>query len=321
MINTLLNNAITSIQIGVKDYLESEKDLRRVISAIRNIYAGVLLLFKEKLLQISPENSNELFLKKEFKIKSINGKLKVIGKGTNTVDYKEIRERLTVLNIYVDWDRVDKVRRIRNEIEHYRTNKSIEDVREVIWNLFPVIRDFIKEHLEYEPVELLGKDTWEVLLEVEEVYSKEKEICKEEVEKFVKDDTLKKIILDESKCIYCYSSLIHPKDRLYGFYNSQFFCKVCGKEFYFDSLNIEEMLREYYALDIYNSHKYGETFFYRCYECGTKAVLDDEKSGELKCLACGEVLNSVCDRCQQAFGTEEDVLTCPDCWAEILDRE
>ena len=60
MINALLNNAITSIQIGVKDYLESEKDPRRVISAVRNIYAGVLLLFKEKLYRLSPQGSNEV---------------------------------------------------------------------------------------------------------------------------------------------------------------------------------------------------------------------------------------------------------------------
>jgi len=321
MVNTLLNNAVISIRLGVEDFQKLKENPNRVISAVRNIYAGVLLLFKEKLYRLSPQGSNEILLKKRFKFQYSNGKLEIKGKGNNTVGYEEIKKRFKDLNIKVNWERLEKANKIRNQIEHYRTDKSPEDVKEVIWNLFPVIRDFIKEHLEYEPVELLGKDVWEVLLEVEEVYSKEKEICKGEVEKFVKDDTLKKIILDESKCIYCYSSLIHPKDKLYGFSNSQFFCRVCGREFYFDSLNIEEMLREYYALDIYDSHKYGGTFFYRCYECGTETVLGDDKSGKLKCLACGEILNSVCDRCQQAFDTEEDVLTCPDCWAEILDRE
>lgn len=64
--DTLLNNAISSIQIGIEDY-ESE-DERRVLSAVRNLTAGILLLFKEKLSELSPGDSNEVLLKQQIMI-------------------------------------------------------------------------------------------------------------------------------------------------------------------------------------------------------------------------------------------------------------
>jgi len=53
--NSILKNAIISIQLGIEDFLKTEKDPRRALSAMRNLYAGVLLLFKEKLARLSPK--------------------------------------------------------------------------------------------------------------------------------------------------------------------------------------------------------------------------------------------------------------------------
>ena len=51
----LIENAQLSIQVGVDDYLRAQgHDLnsieakKRTISAVRNIYAGILLMYKEK---------------------------------------------------------------------------------------------------------------------------------------------------------------------------------------------------------------------------------------------------------------------------------
>ena len=43
----LLENAVLSIELGVEDYQTGDE--RRVLSAIRNLYAGVLLLCKQVL--------------------------------------------------------------------------------------------------------------------------------------------------------------------------------------------------------------------------------------------------------------------------------
>jgi len=52
---SLFANAITSIELGAEDYEAAKSDPRRAISAVRNFFAGVLLLLKERLRRISPE--------------------------------------------------------------------------------------------------------------------------------------------------------------------------------------------------------------------------------------------------------------------------
>lgn len=55
---SIIQNAIDSIQIGVEDF-QSDDD-RRSVSAVRNIAAGILLLYKEKLCQLSPSDNRLL---------------------------------------------------------------------------------------------------------------------------------------------------------------------------------------------------------------------------------------------------------------------
>lgn len=62
---SLLNNAVDSIQVGVEDF--DMGDDRRNSSAIRNIFAGILLLYKEKLCRLSPEHDKELLIKKKIR--------------------------------------------------------------------------------------------------------------------------------------------------------------------------------------------------------------------------------------------------------------
>ena len=53
----LFDNAIQSIQLGVEDY--QNDDPKRAVSAVRNFYAGVLLLAKEVLVRRVPKASPE----------------------------------------------------------------------------------------------------------------------------------------------------------------------------------------------------------------------------------------------------------------------
>ncbi|QBB70700.1 hypothetical protein ELE36_10180 [Pseudolysobacter antarcticus] len=63
---SLPDNAIASIQICIEDYQST--DPRRALSSVRNLYAGTLILAKEKLRRLSPEGSNEVLIKKQLKI-------------------------------------------------------------------------------------------------------------------------------------------------------------------------------------------------------------------------------------------------------------
>lgn len=158
--NALLKNAVSSIQIGIEDY--QFKDERRLLSSIRNITSGMLLLFKEKLRDISPDDSDEVLIKKNIKPKISDGKVHFIGTGSKTVDVQEIKNRFKSLSIDVDWKNADIVINLRNEIEHYYITIGDIQVREVISKSFMVLNKFISKHLEIPPRELLGWKTWEV---------------------------------------------------------------------------------------------------------------------------------------------------------------
>ena len=60
---SILQNAIDSIVMGLEDYQSEDK--KRMLSCVRNLYAGMLLLFKYKLVELSPEGSNEILIKKK----------------------------------------------------------------------------------------------------------------------------------------------------------------------------------------------------------------------------------------------------------------
>lgn len=49
----LLQNAVDALAVGVEDY--SANDQRRTLSAVRNFYAGTLLLAKEVLSRVAPK--------------------------------------------------------------------------------------------------------------------------------------------------------------------------------------------------------------------------------------------------------------------------
>ena len=117
--NNLFENAIASIQIGIEDYFSS--DTKRITSCVRNLFSGILLLFKAKLLDLCPSDSNEVLIKKEIIPRIKNGKIVLEGKGILTINVKEIRERFTSLNIKTNWSIIKKIQNERNYIEHYYT--------------------------------------------------------------------------------------------------------------------------------------------------------------------------------------------------------
>lgn len=57
-VSSIKNNAVLSIRLAVEDYKTG--DPVRTISALRNITAGILLLYKEKLLRLSPPDLERL---------------------------------------------------------------------------------------------------------------------------------------------------------------------------------------------------------------------------------------------------------------------
>lgn len=117
MTSKLLENAVAAIQLGVED--SQSDDSKRSLSAVRNIYTGILLLFKERLRQLCPEGSNEVLLKDRVASKlGEDGKLNFIGMGVKTIDVQGIKNHSTSLGIKADWKRLNALNKLRNDLEH-----------------------------------------------------------------------------------------------------------------------------------------------------------------------------------------------------------
>jgi len=284
----ILDNAINSIIMGIEDYnMNSEK---RLTSSTRNIYAGILLLFKHKLVELSPSGSNEVLIKQKLLPKLNETKsVEWVGKGKKTVDTSQIKERFKALNIDVDWKRLEKLNEYRNNIEHYYSSDSKEVVRGFISSSFLIIRDFITNYLEKDPKKLLGIDIWEKLISIDEVYQVEKAECNKTLE-FIKSksDILYKAVT-EYNCEECGSDLI-----LYDT-NDDFICKSC------DYVYSEEALFEN-ALVENIGWRYGEDEeLINCPSCTHTTYLVLEK----KCLICNVSITDVCIRCGSSIRSDE----------------
>ena len=227
---SIMKNAIDSIQIGVEDF--ENEDERRNISAVRNIVAGILLLYKEKLCQLSPDESKELLIKKYIiPNKDADGKVFFIGKGKNTVDVQSIKDRFGSLGIVVDWKRFNVVNDLRTDIEHYYTIETSDAVREIISSSFILIRDFLSVHLQQDPQEALGKNCWSKLLEVNEVYDAEVNFCKSTIDAIDWNYKTLKSSLKHLRCSKCHSALIFVPNLEDSYPEIRLQCKQGGFDF------------------------------------------------------------------------------------------
>ncbi len=300
---SLLINAVESIQVGVEDYLM--EDSRRYLSAVRNICAGILLLYKEKLRLLSPSHDEEILIKKDIRPSYDNeGNVIFIGKGKKTVDVQEIKDRFSNLKVKVAWKEFDDLNKLRNDIEHYYTDKSPDAVREIVAKSFILIRDFISEHLKEEPRLLLGDECWQTLLKTAEVYAAEQEICIKSLEQIDwKYQTLKNA-LKKIRCPACHSSLIKTIDEgeEEGNYDDStlLLCSYCGEEFAFGNV-VEQCLLDSLAEQIYRARKDGgEAPLGLCPGCVRNsymifeehcAVCDYDGQEYLECERCGTNLS------------------------------
>jgi hypothetical protein len=303
--DTILGNAIASIQMGIEDY--KSPDTRRTISSIRNLTAGILLLFKEKLRRMSPADSEEALLKKRvLPVVGSDGEVKFEGDGSKTADVEEIRERFESLGIAVDWKPVKEVTKIRNDVEHYKTTVPPARMRELISNSFMVIRDFITVHLGAEPAALLGVPTWKEFLEIDAVYKKELEASRQSMLAIDWNSNGRAKASEFLRCGGCGSELLRPvslpADEITLL---KLHCASCGSDSDYDDI-VEEAIGDCWAGEShYAAMDGGDDPIADCHSCGRGAFLLEEGI----CLACSsEKWHQECMICGTGLSTDEQEL-------------
>jgi hypothetical protein len=293
----LLTNAVQSIQLGVEDYGCNSHP--RLLSAVRNIHAGILLLYKEALRRKSPAGSNDALIKAKI-VPSLdaNGNVVFIGSGKKTVDTQQIRERFAGLKIATDWTRLDSITEARNALEHYYPQLTQQALHGLLTDAFLIIRSFIAGELNDDPRTLLGDQTWQAMLHVSEVHAEERRECQARLDKIKWVSDALKEGLPELTCDQCGSDLLRPVNIDS---EVQLKCSSCGKTEIPDSYVPKAIAS---ALDsaAYMAVKDGGTTPYvMCPECGNETYVIDEQ----RCALCEHEAEHTCIRCSNEIPPEE----------------
>lgn len=298
--DTLFKNAIASIQIGMEDY--NSPDERRIISAVRNLYAGVLLLAKEVLVQMSPDDDPDLLISKKIKaVKADDGAISFQSVGTQTLDRHDLLSRFKDLDLEINSKSLNSLSKIRNNIEHKHVSEPKEAIQVAIATALPLVTSLLREHLDADPIEELG-DTWDQMLEVEGLYKEELSACNKtlsEIKWFSK--TLDK---SELTCPDCSSKLIEQLDPENEDQEAiNFKCRSCGSEPDRDKLLVNAIHEATWALGHIRYSETGDSGpLFTCPNCGEHAIIDFE----MQCALCAhEIAEDYCSRCGESFTMEE----------------
>ena len=167
---------------------------------------------------------------------------------------------------------------------------------------FIIIRNFVTEHLNYEPVELLEEKTWSALLNITEVYVKELDECRKEFSLINWNSETLDAISDDIRCISCHSLLVKPTNPNKEPQILEFHCSSCGEYFLFEDI-ISELVVEFYAADNYIAMTDGgDPATSDCHECGEDTYIAQED----QCVRCGATRSyTSCLMCHEPLSTEE----------------
>lgn len=283
----LAKNAIESIRLGFEDYEMASKDKGRIISSIRNMYAGILLLLKEELRCLSPKGSDDVLIQSEIELFYDSQLQQLICKGKNksngnigkTIDFNEMKYRFQIMGCPLSSTLINlitEIRKERNNIEHYYSNETINTLQGLVAKSTLVINELFNDYLHEDPVLVLD-DTWRGMLEVRDLHD---ELRKDYI------TSLKKILISTKKSKY------------FKIIRDYFTCPDCGA-------------------DIFEVDDCGSKIQFTCKGCNTKYDFSIVKK-ELYNILSQELENRMnreygLDSDEIELGVSERVLTCPKC--------
>lgn len=297
---SLFENAISSIRMGVEDFRQQNPD--RDISAVRNFYAGLLLLAKEALIRAAPEADPDLVIGAKIKpVPDGSGGIAMEQVGHSTVDFQTIGGRAKDFGITLDHKALKALNAIRNDMEHHFTSEPANSIRAAISKTFPVAASLFRQ-IEEDPLELLG-DSWTTMLATKELYDQELK----EARATLGGIKWYSASVDGAAftCPDCQSELIEQIDPENDSQSCvELRCKTCGSAPNLSDA-IERLLEDLYGAEAYSRHKDAaeDGPVYDCPACQKATLVEDEET----CANCDEPLDyqTECGRCGTGIGIQD----------------
>lgn len=214
----LKSNALTSIRLGVEDFTRSQLaaggDPDRALSALRNLFAGILLLFKYRIATGagSAAEGYELIFKTGEILPQPDGmggiEWQPMKFGNTTIDVPDIKKRFDAFGIATDWKVIEALQKERNNAEHLHPQNAAGVIGKFLSDTFPVLSTFIQDELDSAPATLLG-ETWTTMLKHHDFYQAQAAVCTAAWAGLnVPDDLLP--VVPDMQCEACGSSLLKP---------------------------------------------------------------------------------------------------------------
>ena len=269
----LFDNAVQSIRLGLEDY-EAE-DPARTLSAIRNFYAGLLLLAKEVLVRAVPDADDWYVIAANYKLKpNKSGGIEHVPRGKSSIDLDGIAQRFKDFGLRIDEAALRKIGRIRNDVEHRFPTKKDDSMRLLIAEAFPVAYQLFRQAGE-EP-RIVLEDAWETMLTENTIYKKEQKECSKTFDKIEwVSDILSTVHL---VCPECQSDLVTQRDS--GNTNKQEIdaeCRSCG-----ETISAERLIHNM-AIHLDS----GDGTLRTCPECNLATyIMNDDGKDEIGCVWC-----------------------------------
>ncbi|MCU4337828.1 MULTISPECIES: hypothetical protein [Acinetobacter] len=308
---TILQNAIDSIQLGIEDYDLISQNPKRLISCTRNLFSGILLLFKHHLSNLSQAGSDEVLIKQKIVPKIINGEIIFAGEGKKTVDVQGIQERFKSLGIQVDWGQLNRIQSYRNNIEHYYSNENSKTIEFILANSFNIINEFVRTYLKLDPIELFDQALWSKLIEIEQVYQAEKQKCISDLESNTYYNFKILELIKQSHCLECGFDVIKPLKNNIDSHQIRYRCLSCLKETDYIELivsAIEQEVDYQQRRDSMFGYSSNEVFC-TCPSCWTNAYSIEN----CFCFSCQYQAKQICDVCESSLTGDEISFGCNLC--------
>lgn len=297
----LVKNAIDSIEVGVEDF--QSDDARRDLSAVRNVYAGVLLLCKAVLWKRSLSTDGSLmFVRFEPKIAK-GGDIEWEVDKRKTVDVADIKSRFKLLGIKLDWKKLDEFGKHRNNIEHFYLTSPNEAVKAALADAMPLITTIMTDLLYLQPENEFAPGCWSALLQNAEIQEAVKKECEASFADISWDSEAVYFPFEHFSCTSCGSNLLRQKDETNTKPSHiEFTCKGCGE----NDIEVGEVMEAALAIatewDTYVAVKDGgDTPLATCPECGLDTFIRDIA----ECVVCEGSIPSNCKICGAGISPEE----------------
>jgi DNA-directed RNA polymerase subunit M/transcription elongation factor TFIIS len=297
----IVQNAIDSIELGVEDF--QSEDPRRNLSAVRNIYAGVLLLCKAVLWSRSySSNGSLIYVKYEPKIGKA-GEVVWEADRRKTVDVNEIKSRFKLLSIDLDWARLNAFAIHRNNIEHFHMLAPEAVVREALSGALPLINDLMRRLLRVQPEHHFTQGCWAALLKNAEIQEAIENDCEASFANISWESQDVIFPRDHFECTNCSSSLVYQVDEKNKSVSMiKFGCRACGSVDLDASDVLESALIVATEADAYIAMTDGgDTPLETCPECGRDTFIVDIR----ECAVCEASIPAECAVCHSAISIQE----------------